>query len=264
MVVTLRRAASAGWGYDFNYTWGHSLDNASASESVTGTNTTGAVSATNPSGYYRTGAFLQNAFNPNASYGPSDFDARHTVAADFVAELQIGKGKPFLNTLNGWQNQIIGGWRVTGLVTYHSGNPLTVNDAGDYNVNYDISAYGMLAPGARLPANGFQFDSNGIPSIFASPSVVSDFVGAGPGQVGTRGILRGPGFFDTDLAVSKSFPVKERIIITFRAEAFNAFNNVEWGIPNLSLATPSTFGEISSYTYGAAPRVMQMALRFQF
>ncbi len=263
MVVTFRRAVSSGWGYDFNYTWGHSLDNGSASEASIA-NLGGLGTGNGTTGYYSTGGLLQDAFNPNAFRGPSDFDSRHTVAADFVVELPFGKGKSFLGGIGGWKQQVIGGWRVTGLVTYHSGTPLTISDAGDYNVNYDISAYAILAPGARMPANGVQFDSNGIPSIFANPSAVNSFVGAGPGVVGTRGILRGPGFFDTDMAASKGFSLREHWILTFRAEAFNAFNNVEWGPPNLSLATPTTFGEITSYAYGAAPRVMQMALRFQF
>ena len=129
-------------------------------------------------------------------------------------------------------NEIIGGWQVSGLMSYHSGTPLTVSDAGDYNVNYDVSAYGILAPGATLPSNGFQFDSRGIPSIFANPNAVNSFVGAGPGVVGTRGIVRGPHFFNTDLAVSKAFRLPwEHQSVSFRAEAFNLFNNVEFGVP---------------------------------
>ncbi len=258
MTIVLRRAVTGGWGYDFNYTWGHAIDNGSASESVGNASTTSNTSA------YSTGALLQDAFNPNAFRGPSDFDSRHTITADFVVELPFGKGKALFNT-GGWVNQFVGGWLVSGLATFRTGTPLTVSDAGDYNVNYDVSAYGILAPGAKLPTNGLTFDSNGIPSIFSNPSAVNSFVGAGPGVVGTRGILRGPHFFDTDLAVSKSFALPwEGQRITFRAEAFNAFNNVEFGLPNLSLATPTTFGEITGYAYGAAPRVMQMALRYQF
>jgi hypothetical protein len=161
-------------------------------------------------------------------------------------------------------NQVIGGWRVTGLVSFHTGNPLNISDAGDYNVNYDVSAFGTLAPGAKMPASGLQFDSNGLPSIFANPNAVNGFVGVGPGVTGTRGILRGPSFFDTDTSLTKAFTFKEHHTINFRAEAFNLFNNVNFGAPNLSLASPTNFGEITSYATGAAPRVMQMALRYQF
>jgi hypothetical protein len=85
--------------------------------------------------------------------------------------------------------------------------------------------------------------------------------------VGTRGILRGPHFFNTDLALSKSFLLPwENIKVSLRGEAFNAFNNVEFGLTNsnLSLATPTTFGEITAYATGAAPRVMQFAMRLEF
>lgn len=259
MTIVLRRAVSGGWGYDLNYTYGHSTDNGSASESVEGGNSTGTTAA------YSTGGLIQNAFAPNAFAGPSDFDARHTITGDFVVELPIGRNKLLFGSARGWVNELIGGWMATGLVTFHTGTPLTISDAGDYNVNYDISAFGILAPGAAMPANSLQFDSNGIPSIFANPSAVNSFVGAGPGVVGTRGILRGPHFFDTDMALSKSFRMPwEKQTLSFRAEAFNLFNNVEWGVPNLSLANPATFGEITAYAYGAAPRVMQMALRYTF
>jgi hypothetical protein len=246
--LTLRRAVSNGWGFDFNYTLAHAIDNGSSSESA-----------------INGGPELQDAFNPNAFRGPSDFDARHTVTADAVVQIPVGKGKMFLSNIPGWANQIIGGWQATALLTFHSGTPLTCTDGGDYNVNYDNSAYCVLGPGATLPATKLGFDSNGIPSIFANPTAVNSFVGSDPGVVGTRGILRGPHFFDTDMALSKSFTLPwEHMRVSLRGEAFNVFNNVEWGAPSLSLANPTTFGEITGYATGAAPRVMQFALRLEF
>ncbi len=244
--VVLRRAVTHGWGYDFNYTFGHSIDNGSASETSGGT-------------------ALQDSFNPNAYRGPSDFDARHAITADFVVELPIGKNKLLLHNASGWLNEIVGGWQVASLISYHSGNPLNVTDSGVYNVNYEYSAIGILAPGAKLPSNGFTFDQNGIPSIFGNTSAVNSFVGSLPGAVGTRGILRGPGFINNDMSLSKSFRIHgENQRLQFRAEAFNAFNNVNFGTPNLGLASPTQFGEITAYASGAAPRVMQFALRFEF
>jgi len=243
---TVRRAVSNGWGYDFNYTFGHALDNGSSSE------TSG-------------GAALQDAFNPRAYYGASDFDARHTVTGDAVVQIPIGKGKALFGNVPGWVNQIIGGWQATALVTFHSGNPLTCTDSGDYNVNYETSSFCQIAPGASLPATRLGFDNSGIPSIFANPNVVSDFVGSNPGVVGARGELRGPHFFDTDMAASKTFTLPwEGVKLSFRAEAFNVFNNVEWGTPATSIQSPTTFGEITGYATGAAPRVMQFALRVEF
>jgi hypothetical protein len=241
--VVLRRAVQNGWGFDVNYTLSHSLDNGSSSES---------------SG----GAALQDAFNPNAYRGPSDFDMRHVITADAVVELPVGKGKTFFHNAPGWLNQIVGGWQVSTLASYHTGTPLTVSDAGVYNVNYEYSAFGILRPGDTLPANGLTVDQNGIPSIFKNTDAVNSFVGQYPGTVGTRGILRGPAAFNIDLAGAKSFRLpKEGWRLQIRAEAFNAFNTVTYGTPSLSLASPTTFGEM---TPSSNARVMQFAGRFEF
>jgi hypothetical protein len=248
--LVIRRAVANGWGFDFNYTLSHSIDNGSASETAGG-------------------AALQDAFNPNAYRGPSDFDMRHNITADAVLELPFGKGKTLLGHAPGWLNQIVGGWQVSTLFSYHTGVPLNVSDAGVYNVNYLYSTLGILRPGATLPTYGFTFDQNGAPSIFGNTSVVNSFVGGNPGAVGSRGILRGPRFFNNDMAVSKWFNLpKEGHKIQLRAEAFNAFNNVQWNNPasgNLSLAAPTVFGEITSAGTSSLPaRVMQFALRYQF
>jgi hypothetical protein len=105
-------------------------------------------------------------------------------------------------------------------------------------------------------------DEKGIPSIFPSTTAVQAFEGQDPGTVGTRGIVRVPGSVNFDTSISKSFRMPfEGHRLTMRGEAFNAFNHVNFNTPNLSLATPSTFGEL---TKTADARVMQFALRYEF
>jgi hypothetical protein len=66
----------------------------------------------------------------------------------------------------------------------------------------------------------------------------------------------------SDMAVVKLFPLPwEGQRITFRAEAFNVFNNVNYSNPSLSLQAPGTFGEFQAV---GDPRVMQFALRYEF
>ncbi|HLK67929.1 MAG TPA: TonB-dependent receptor [Bryobacteraceae bacterium] len=244
--VVLRRAVSRGWGFDFNYTLGHAIDNGSASE------TSG-------------GAALQDSFNPNAYRGPSDFDSRHTVTADFVYELPVGHGKTFLDHAPKVVDYIVGGWQVTGLSQFRTGTPITISVSGVYNTNYQYSSFAILKPGSTLPSNGLTVDQLGIPSLFGNTSAVNSFVASYPGTVGTRGIVRGPNFLNTDLALSKYFRMpKEGHRIQIRAEAFNAFNRVNFGNPTLNTASPTTFGEITAYASGAAPRVMQFAARYEF
>jgi hypothetical protein len=90
----------------------------------------------------------------------------------------------------------------------------------------------MLLPGAAMPASHFGFDNNGQPSIFPNTSAVNSFVASYPGAVGTRGIVRGPNFFDTDVALSKFFRITEHQRVQVRAEAFNLFNNVNFSNPS--------------------------------
>jgi len=244
--LVLRRAVSRGWGFDFNYTFSHALDNGSSSE------TSG-------------GAALQDAFNPNAYRGPSDFDARHSIVADFVVELPVGKGKALFGHMPKALDYAIGGWQVSGLTSFRTGTPLTVSVSGVYNTNYEYSSFAVLKDGASLPSNGLTFDQGGIPSIFANTSAVNSFVASLPGTVGSRGILRGPSSVNTDLSLAKVFRMPwEGHRLQIRAEAFNAFNKVNFGTPALNTASPTTFGEITAYASGFAPRVMQFAARYEF
>jgi hypothetical protein len=251
MQVVFRRALSKGWGFDFNYTWSHSLDNSSGTEAVIGS--------------------IQDSFNPNSFRGPSDFDIRHNVLANFVVEVPVGKGKPLFGGANKVVDAIIGGWQIAGSANVRTGTPLNVSNGGIYSTNYLSSAIGILKPGASMPQSA-RFDQNGIPSIFANTNAFNSFVGEYPGATGTRGILRGPNFYNTDLAVSKYFKMPwEGHRLEMRAEAFNAFNNVNFlttapggattGNISNSLATPTTFGEMAT---AADARVMQFAMRYQF
>ncbi|HTK75764.1 MAG TPA: hypothetical protein VL371_10940, partial [Gemmataceae bacterium] len=239
--VVLRKPVSNGWGFDFNYTWSHSLDNVSGAESD--------------------GAGVQDAFNPDGYRGPSNFDTRHAMTANAVVELPFGHKKHYLNAMPRWADAILGGWQVGLLGTMRTGTPANISNAGLYPTNYLTSALGQLRDGASLPANHVFTDEKGIPSIFQSTTVVSLFEGQYPGTVGTRGIVRVPGSVNFDASLSKSFRLMEGHVIYLRGEAFNAFNHVNFRTPNLSLATPSTFGQL---TATADARVMQFALRYEF
>ena len=249
--IVLRRAVSHGWGFDFNYTFAHALDNGSGSES---------------SG----GSLLQDAFNPAAFRGPSDFDAKHAVSIDYVIELPVGQGKALWNSMPKALDYALGGWQLAGLTTFRSGTPLTFLVSGVYNTNYQSSSYAILAPGAKLPTNGLTVDQTGYPSLFANDSAAaSAFVASNPGTVGTRGIIRGLNSFNVDLSISKYFKLpKEGHRIQLRAEAFNLENRVNFGNPSstgtptgLSVASPTTFGEVTAPN---SARVMQFAARYEF
>jgi len=243
LTVSLRRAFSSGLAFDFNYTWSHSIDLGSAAESGAG----------------QQGAAIQNIFNIKEFRGSSDFDIRHNVSANFLYELPFGKGRRLLGGAPGWLNQVVGGWQVSSVIRFRTGLPTAV--AGDlaYNANYWLSSLAIVTEPVR---SGVQIDQNGNPSIFGNTSTANSFEDELPGHTGTRAAVRLASMFNTDLTLAKAFRLPhEGMRLQFRAEAFNAFNNVNFTNPSLSLTSPLTFGEFQGVM---EPRVMQFALRFEF
>ncbi|MGC2621028.1 MAG: hypothetical protein WA414_18440, partial [Acidobacteriaceae bacterium] len=91
-------------------------------------------------------------------------------------------------------------------------------------------------------------------------------------NIGSRNNLYGPGFFDIDLGLGKTFPLyKERVNLKFRADAFNATNHVNFANPTVDITESSApFGLVGGttsndpYNPGEGPRVLQGALRLEF
>lgn len=103
---------------------------------------------------------------------------------------------------------------------------------------------------------------NGV--FWFTPAEVARFTFPAAGTTGTSGrnSFRGPRYFDMDASLVKHFKLTERIAATFRVEAYDVFNNVNFANPSATLTTPATFGKISGDYNGA--RTMQMALRLDF
>jgi hypothetical protein len=247
--LVLRRPVMGGWGFDFNYTLSHSIDIASSSETTGGG-----------------GSLIQDSFNPSASRASSDFDIRHNITANTVIELPFGRSKTWLANTNSFVDGVVGGWQISMLARLRSGRPLNITNGGLYPTNYLTSALAILRPGKTMPENSTGYNQNGQPSIFGSTTDVSAFMGQYPGTVGTRNMVRGPGLKNFDLSAAKSFRLPfEGHRVQFRAEAFNAFNNVNFSDASaditLSLNTPGTFGQISR---AEDARVLQFALRYEF
>ncbi len=86
-----------------------------------------------------------------------------------------------------------------------------------------------------------------------------------------RNGLRGPGFINTDLSLSKHLLFfREKIDTELRADAFNIFNHTNFANPNTNIGSPATFGIISSVvgaqspTNPTGPRIIQVALHLRF
>jgi hypothetical protein len=208
------------------------------------------------------GAIL-NAWNPRLSYAPSDFDVRHSVTGDWVAELPVGSGKPLLSGAHGALNSIIGDWQLSGLARWTSGLPFSVISGAGWGTDWDEKS-NMVQTG---PIKTHTHIDNGAPQVFANPTqALQNMRNPYPGEAGQRNNFRGDGTFGVDAALSKSWKMRERSTIRFAWEVFNVSNSVRFDVnPLNSLQNMTTSGEFG--VYGASltePRVQQFSLRYLF
>ncbi len=252
--VSLRKRFSGGSSFDFNYTYGHSLDIASASES-SGTINSGA-------------AFILNPLNLNANRANSDFDLRHIVNFNYIYELPFGTGKRFFGNSGRVVNALIGGWTTTGIYRFNTGGPIgDPFDDARWATNWNVQSNGIQV--TRLDASPTR---TGDPNLFSNPTAAfQNYRNARPGEIGNRNVLREPNFFQFDFGLYKSFMVyKEKVRATFRWEVFNLTNSQQFtGIANFRLpldpagqAPPSDWGKFTGIQ--GTPRIMQFALRIDF
>jgi len=202
----------------------------------------------------------------NLFYGRPDWQRNHTIVVATLYELPFGHGKQFLHDVPRAVDYLIGGWQLSNATTWMSGQGFNVSYA---NCSNDNDA-GVCLPnlvGSTTPSHRTQNEWY-IPatSVLAANGDVSGPWGRP--QVGTfgdvgRNHLVGPQWFDSDLSIFKTVPIREQIRAQFRAEIYNVFNHANLGNP-AGCVDCGNGGEITSLAPNATMRRMQFALRLEF
>lgn len=194
---------------------------------------------------------LTNTYDLNSSRGVLDINVPYNFVASYILAL------PELHHLGWLGNQMLNGWQLNGFTTLRSGQPFNMTSGTDTNfdgTNNDrpnlIANPHISGSRNRVAKKNAYFNT----AAFATPPAGTPY-GDTPFN-----FLYGPKYVNTDLSIFKTFLIDTRISIQFRAEAFNAFNNVNMSAPNSTKSSPA-FGTISS---AGAPRILQLALRFSF
>jgi hypothetical protein len=241
-----------------NYTWSKSIDNdQSASTGGEGNGFAAPI----------------DSFNEAISRGRSNFDIPHVLSTTALYQLPIGKGQLLGGSMPGWADTLVGGWNLGGLWIWESGSPFSVFSG---RATGPATGTGATAASATPSTWADYTGSRNIGSVMTSnngtgpgvyyftPSEIANFTFPAAGTFGSSGrnTFRGPGFFNIDASLVKRFVIKERKALTFRAEAYNLINHPDFANPSVSLATPATFGKITTLVNN--PRIVQMALRFDF
>jgi hypothetical protein len=152
---------------------------------------------------------------------------------------------------------VVTGWQLSTIYRYSSGAPFSIASGVDNALlGYSERAVQVL-PNTASPG---QFQSCITtpcvqylnPAAFAQPAL---------GTLSSLGVYNvlGPKFWQFDIALVRTFPLREKMNIQFRFEAFNILNGVRFNNPGASLSTTSTFGNITS---AQDPRILQLAMKF--
>ena len=204
-----------------------------------------------------------NPFDDSGYWGPSEFDSRHVAVMNFIWDV------PFLRNTNSLAGKVLGGWTLSGVVQFQTGDPFTVgrgNDragigSGGAFQPWEVSGDPVLSRGERRFSDSvndanFAFrtqSSDGSP-LFTEPALGTF------SRSQTRTLYYQPGFQNFNLGVFKRFAINERHNIQLRGEFFNAFNHPNWRDFNTN-PTSSAFGKV---TRKINERLVQVSLRYSF
>ena len=240
-----RRVSRLGIQFGANYTLSHSIDNSSIS------GTSGSISDV--------GSGFLDAFDPSLDRGSSDFDQRHRFTAYWIWEI------PFSRNSSSWQRRyLLGGWVLSGFLSYQTGQPFTIGDFGVPDLTTERTRPRLtgemprvvpLVPDSNspnhflyLPINQVYDPKTGACIAKTAPLACEISVNGPFENMLPRNAFRQPGTYYQNTAVIKTFALpKEGMQIQFRAELYNVFNH-----PNLyvNAGTP----DVSSLSFTSAPQ----------
>ncbi len=246
------------------YAWSHSIDD-SADGLVPGGGPGGASERSLP----RDSSGFAGGFSA-PERGNSGFDVRHRLVLNFIYDLPLRFDNRTLD-------RFLGNWTLSGIVQSQTGTPYSIF-AGTDSAGTGLGQRADYAPSGAglsdLPAatNDPRTYTGPARSLFrnpcpanrtnTSPTTCSAAVGPALGRQGTTGRNQfyGPAFNKVDFSVIKRFPITENTRFTIRADFFNIFNTVNFGLPNNSI-NDQLFGQS---TTAGSPRIVQFAGRFDF
>ncbi|HEV2687326.1 MAG TPA: TonB-dependent receptor, partial [Bryobacteraceae bacterium] len=191
---------------------------------------------------------------PEKRLSPFDHPNRFVVGSTY--QLPIGKGQA-LDLRSRWTNLLFGGWRVNGIYSYQTGQPLQWVNGSTTTIGDYVSVSGALNLDNRQ-ANLNTAAFNTAAFLTGSTQVFQFHIRTFPT---TFGNLRQDGINNLDASLLKEFNVTERAYFQLRAEAFNTLNHPQFGSPNMT-ANNSAFGQIT--TQANRPRQLQLGARFVF
>jgi len=238
--VLLNRRFSRNVQAQVSYTWSKCMDDGAFGVG----SFNGATTASTPSA-------AENPFNQSIDHGVCGFDIPQVLRVNGLWAL------PFHG------NRIVEGWQLSGIVSTYDGVPFNVN------TGFDRALFGSgNTPRPNYVAGCDPYaGAQKVGEWFNPHCYTLEPVGTF-GNTG-RNTLRGPGFFDTDISLSKDTKLTEQIRLQLRAEFFNIFNHENFANPSNNVFSASgsvnaSAGVIAASNTGSTPRQIQFGLKLNF
>jgi hypothetical protein len=243
--TSVTKRLSHGLQFLGSYTWSKQLN---------------ATSGTGGLSNFELGFLTNDQTNPRQARGLGDFDRAHRGVLSLVYEVP----QPAIQSAIA--RHALSGWMFSAVAVAESGSPITVTDSTAGSVYGNLSGFNRAqCTGVNPATSGSTFSRlNGYlnPDAFTdAPNVGGDPRSTLFGNCGV-GILRGPIQRNADLAVSRSFAMREFGSLQFRTEFFNATNTANFGNPISNRSAGGAFGLITSTT--GNPRIVQFALKYSY
>jgi hypothetical protein len=256
MVASLQHRLSSTFSLLTNYTWSKCLNISDAGGDVTSEGT-------------------MNPYNIGLDYGRCGSDYRNIFNSTMIVRSEFrGLPGPLAYAVNNWEFgpllHVISGAPIN--VT--SGADISLTDVGNDRPNavpgVNPIHFVKITSAAATPENRGYLNLNAFCSVTSAANPCTNPVATGSfGNVGHNPI-NGPMFFQFDGQVSRIFPIREKLSLAFRLEAFNIFNHPDFANPGASGAGNSTASNPSSASFGEisatanAARVFQGSLKVIF
>lgn len=242
----LQKRLSHGVEFRSSYAWSHTIDDNLGVFGGIGRTEQNANGPTNP-------------LDPGNEKASSTLDIRHQFSTNLIWDLPWGRGRRFLTDLDGFANQLLGGWQANFIFSGTTGQPFDVQiDSPNGRVRPSL----VGDPEANVPANkvinpnAFSFDLLSVTNLAGKEIFFGNF---------GRNVLRGPGYFRTDFSLFKHFFVNEDVTVQFGMEFFNFFNHNDPVIPNNFLGRDGNIeGNFGEFDNALAARQIQYRLKILF
>ncbi len=208
-------------------------------------------------GYQSEDSGLDFYINARRNWRRLDFDRTFVFAQSYIYELPFGKNKKYLQSgAAGW---LLGGWQVSGVLQISSGAPIDFSFSGSgLNAPGNGNTLNWIGPGPIPILYGTGPGSAWFQNTKCSSTVTTQcFAQPGALQFGnlSKNVISGPGFWNVDASLFRTFSLTERWKLQIRGEATSLMNTPQWGNPSTDI-TSSNFGLITGVGNGRSGQTL--------